>query len=358
MKRTIVSILLLVCLVVPSYAYTDVASNAWYHDAVTNATLLGFVAGVGNDRFDPDGLVTYEQVAQVLYRIFRQQDAATGPYWYSAAVNWCKVKMNIGHVMERQEVVKVLYGQFYQGSCSTDHMSKFSDTSEIRDDCLYACAWATKSGVLSGSDGKLMPASTITRAQLAQLMCNFYVHYRSGILPVLYGYTNPDYINSKSDCGASLMIPTKGQAVKPNANGFFTNANVDIQGATLRPDMMAAINMYLKSLGLKEAHWVTMDEQAEYTLCRAKEAHTQYSHDRPNAAGGPMPNTAECLMQAETCLLNHCLTAWQNSPGHDAVIRELAPGNSICVAEYEGTWVLVIFMDNNASKYSINNYFK
>jgi len=51
--------------------FSDVAADAWYHDAVSWAAANGIVNGVGNGRFDPDAPVTREQIAVILMNYVR-----------------------------------------------------------------------------------------------------------------------------------------------------------------------------------------------------------------------------------------------------------------------------------------------
>ena len=48
--------------------FTDVPSNTWYTQAVAWAAGEGIVNGVGYNRFDPDGLLEWEQITTILYR--------------------------------------------------------------------------------------------------------------------------------------------------------------------------------------------------------------------------------------------------------------------------------------------------
>ncbi len=49
-------------------SFTDVAGGTWYTEAVAWAAGSGIVNGVGAGRFDPDGNVTREQIAAIIYR--------------------------------------------------------------------------------------------------------------------------------------------------------------------------------------------------------------------------------------------------------------------------------------------------
>ena len=59
-------------------SFTDVADGAWYAQAVQWAAQTGIVKGTGSARFEPDGLVTWEQLAVVLDRLLGEDSALGG----------------------------------------------------------------------------------------------------------------------------------------------------------------------------------------------------------------------------------------------------------------------------------------
>lgn len=76
--------------------YTDVSDDAWYAEGVAAMGEKGLMQGVGNRRFDPEGVFTRAQLATVLYRM-AGSPAVTGEddftdtesgQWYSDAVLW------------------------------------------------------------------------------------------------------------------------------------------------------------------------------------------------------------------------------------------------------------------------------
>ena len=76
--------------------YSDVSDDAWYTEGVESMGEKGLMQGVGNDRFDPEGVFTRAQLATVLYRM-AGSPAVTGEdgftdtesgQWYSDAVLW------------------------------------------------------------------------------------------------------------------------------------------------------------------------------------------------------------------------------------------------------------------------------
>lgn len=76
--------------------YSDVSDDAWYAEGVAALGEKGLMQGVGNGRFDPEGVFTRAQLATVLYRM-AGSPAVTGEddftdtksgLWYSDAVLW------------------------------------------------------------------------------------------------------------------------------------------------------------------------------------------------------------------------------------------------------------------------------
>ena len=76
--------------------YSDVSDDAWYAQGVAAMKEAGLMEGVGNGRFDPEGVFTRAQLATVLYRM-AGSPAVTGEdgfsdtdpgLWYSDAVLW------------------------------------------------------------------------------------------------------------------------------------------------------------------------------------------------------------------------------------------------------------------------------
>lgn len=93
----------------PMY-FTDVPAGAWYSDAVSWASSTGIVNGTGNG-FDPNGDVTREQIATILYRYAKTKgwninasasltsfvDGAETSVWASRAMEWaCGEKLIVG----------------------------------------------------------------------------------------------------------------------------------------------------------------------------------------------------------------------------------------------------------------------
>ena len=114
--------------------FIDVTAERWFADAVSWAADSGVVAGVGGGRFDPDGLVTREQMAVMLYRMAAYLGLDTA----------------------------------VQGG-----LSGFSDSGEASSWAEAALAWAVGADILQGEDGRLMPQGTASRAEIAAVLMRF-----------------------------------------------------------------------------------------------------------------------------------------------------------------------------------------
>ena len=104
-------------------------------------------------------------------------------------------------------------------------------------------------------------------------------------------------------------------------------------------------------------HWVTMDEQEEYTLLRAKEAYSYFEHARPD---GSDIISGENLYRGNSGA-EGVIKAWENSSGHASIMLNAGYENkTVCVASYNGVWVMTIWGDINYQfviKTAANNYF-
>lgn len=118
--------------------FTDVPNNVWYTKAVAWASENGIVTGIGNGRFDPDGKITREQLAVILYR-----------YCNSIGIDT---------------------------SAKAD-ITTFPDAAKVSGYAVDALAWAVETGLVTGSasGGKtyLEPQGNATRAQVATILMRF-----------------------------------------------------------------------------------------------------------------------------------------------------------------------------------------
>ena len=101
-------------------------------------------------------------------------DINPGNTWYEKGLLWAKEKgVTDGSDpmadITREQLATMLWRN--AGSLSgTADLSQFSDGGDVSQYALTAVRWATANGILQGSDGKLNPRGTATRAQVAAMV--------------------------------------------------------------------------------------------------------------------------------------------------------------------------------------------
>lgn len=177
----------------PSRAFSDLDASAWYHEATDFVLERGLMNGYGDGTFRPDGVLTRAQVAQILYNQAGRPAAAGGGFadvapgaWCAPAIAWAAERGIVsGYAggtfrpngqITREQLAVMLWR--YAGSPAPSGGSQsFPDAGQAGDYAREALAWAAESGVMSGyADGRLAPKGPVTRAQAAQMLKNFASH--------------------------------------------------------------------------------------------------------------------------------------------------------------------------------------
>ncbi len=118
--------------------FRDVPTNAYYYEPVLWAAANGVVSGVSADRFDPNGKITREQIAAIMYR-------------YTD-------------------------GQGYDTSELAD-LSVFPDANKVSGYAVTPIAWANKAGLINGDSvngvSYIKPKDNATRAQVAAILMRY-----------------------------------------------------------------------------------------------------------------------------------------------------------------------------------------
>ena len=116
-------------------SFTDVASGAYYANAVAWANANGIVSGYGSGKFGPNDKVTREQLAAILYR----------------------------------------YAQYKKYDVSgANSLDGYTDVQSVSSYAVPALQWANAAGVVTGKSGsKLDPKGNATRAEVAAMLMRF-----------------------------------------------------------------------------------------------------------------------------------------------------------------------------------------
>lgn len=253
MKRTnrFLSILLALCLVLGmapcaafaangSHPFTDVATNAWYSDAVQYVYEHDMMKGTGSTKFSPDIVATRGMIVTVLYRLEGTPSVSKAHFadvpagqWYTDAVNWASTNDivngypngNFGpnDPITREQLVTILYRYAEHkryGSKIVDDMAEYSDRDAISSYANKAMDWAVAFDIIDGTNQKkLEPAGRATRAQVAVILTRFckYCVYRCTVAFDL------NYDGAGIDCETYLVA---GQGIPslpvPNSRSGYT----------------------------------------------------------------------------------------------------------------------------------------
>ena len=175
----------------PSAAFTDVEENVWYHDGIDFMVRNGYMNGVAADTFDVEGSLTRAQLVTVLYRIAGEPETSAAiPFadvadgqWYTKAIVWAAENGIVKGVNEttfapndpitREQIAVILYRYAHEENTEDGKLTSFPDAKDISGYALEAMNWAVARGLINGSDGKLLPQDTATRAQIAVILARY-----------------------------------------------------------------------------------------------------------------------------------------------------------------------------------------
>lgn len=147
-----------------SVSFSDVRAGAWYTDSVLWAAENKVAAGVGNGKFNPNGNVTREQIAVILY-------------------NFCKYQQ-----------IDIASGQSLSG---------FEDHINVSGWALEAVSWAAVQGYIFGKVNsgtlKLDPQGNATRAEVSSILMRYVKPQYDEILQL--GTVNGNHVNIRTGPG-------------------------------------------------------------------------------------------------------------------------------------------------------------
>lgn len=176
--------------------FNDVSANDWFASAVDYVTGKGMMNGTADNTFSPKANTTRGMVVTVLYRLENQPstsaasftDVASGAY-YANAVAWANAngivsgygsgKFGPNGKVTREQLAAILYryAQYkkYDVSVGEDtNILSYDDAQSISSYAIPAIQWACGAGVVTGKSGsKLDPKGNATRAEVAAMLMRF-----------------------------------------------------------------------------------------------------------------------------------------------------------------------------------------
>jgi hypothetical protein len=173
-------------------SFADLSADGWYREDVEFMLKWGYMNGVSASRFQPDGSMTRAQLLTILYRA-ESSPASSGyrnPFtdvdesaWYGPAVLW-GVRSGIvkgvsagrfapNGSVTREQMAAILYRYSGAKTDSADRLSAFRDAGSVSAYAKEAMNWAVGTGLLSGSGGLLLPRAAATRVQTAAILVRY-----------------------------------------------------------------------------------------------------------------------------------------------------------------------------------------
>lgn len=157
--------------------FTDVSSH-WAKDAIGFVVKKGLFSGTGDTTFSPEAPMTRAMLMTVLARM-NGQETGGGATWYEKGMNWAQAHgisdgTNPDGNITREQFAAMLYR--YAGAPDTADltMSAVGDANNISDYAKDAMLWATQQGIVTGKgEGVLDPMGTATRAEVATMLQRF-----------------------------------------------------------------------------------------------------------------------------------------------------------------------------------------
>ena len=165
-----------------SFPFTDVKGGDWFYDAVAYVYANGLMDGTSATTFEPNANMTRAMVWAILARI--DGETVTGADWASAARTWAMAGgvsdgTDPNGPVTREQFATMLYryaaAKGYDVSIgeSTNILS-YADFASISEYAIPAMQWACGSGIVTGvTESTLVPQGTATRAQCAAMLMRF-----------------------------------------------------------------------------------------------------------------------------------------------------------------------------------------
>lgn len=174
--------------------FSDVNLRKWFYNEVNTALENGWFKGLTATKFGPDDGMTRAMLVQVLYRMSGSKAASTAQFtdvadgkWYAEAIAWASEngivngftdgRFQPNTLITRQQLAAILYrydtyrGHTPQGSAALDG---YADAASVESWAAEAMSWANGNGLVTGvTPTTLVPNGTATRAQVAVILSRY-----------------------------------------------------------------------------------------------------------------------------------------------------------------------------------------
>ena len=175
--------------------FEDVDSDEWYYSAIKYSYNNKFISGTTSTTFSPDMKLTRGMLVTILHNmegkpkvteVNKFPDVQDSTMYYYKAVNWAiKNKIISGYnngkfgpddLITREQLAVILWKYSrYKGTYKdkTADYSKFSDSKKISEFAQKGMNWAVGVGVITGSQGQLLPQGNASRAEAVSMIYKY-----------------------------------------------------------------------------------------------------------------------------------------------------------------------------------------
>ena len=173
--------------------FEDIKPTDWYYSAVKFAVTEGLFNGTSKTKFSPNTTMTRAMLVTVLWRFAGQPKDGQNTFgdvpadqYYTDAVAWAsannvvngvgKNRFNPNGVITREQMATILFRYAEANGLNTElrgDLNSFSDGNKVSGYAKDAMSWAVGMGLINGSKGRLDPQGGATRAQVAAILMRY-----------------------------------------------------------------------------------------------------------------------------------------------------------------------------------------
>ena len=171
-----------------SVSFTDVPASAWYAQYVSTAAQAGLMNGVGNGKFNPQGIMSTAEVVALTARLHAERNGKTIPTasgaWYQGAYDYCvnnglftksEVPLStMGNKATRFQMVDLMDRAVPDSEMKPVNTVPDGGVPDLRESDPYGAVvyrWY-RAGITEGDQsGRFNGSSQISRSEVATLLC-------------------------------------------------------------------------------------------------------------------------------------------------------------------------------------------
>ena len=159
--------------------FTDVQPQDWFYDNVDYVWKHYLMSGVTETQFSPNVTTSRAMIWTILARMNNVKANGTGSLWYEKGLLWAKERGvtdgtdPMGDITREQLATMLWRNAGRPAPGAAADLSRFSDSGTVSEYAQTAVRWAASVGILNGSDGRIDPQGTATRAQVAAMVARY-----------------------------------------------------------------------------------------------------------------------------------------------------------------------------------------